>query len=112
MNARILALRSLTEAKVPRWMALTFDDAEPDLHEVEPGAGGRREMHLDPQVGGEPVADLDPHVGGVVVHDQVKFDRPALWIGARRSHVVPYAGVCSTPWVLARQVSADHTGAT
>jgi hypothetical protein len=38
---------------------LAFDDAEPDLDEVKPGARGRGEVDVDPGVGREPVADLD-----------------------------------------------------
>src|SRR4051794_16304555 len=52
---------------------LAFDDAEPDLDEVEPGRGGRGEVHVHALVGLEPAADLDALVRGVVVHHQVQF---------------------------------------
>ena len=38
MKARILALRSLTEREGAAVDGLAFDDAEPDLDEVQPGA--------------------------------------------------------------------------
>ena len=52
---------------------MAFDDAEPDLDQVQPGARRRGEVDVDPRVGREPVADLDPLVGGVVVHHQVQL---------------------------------------
>lgn len=58
MKARILALRSLTEVKIPRRMAWRSRMGEPDLDEVEPGAGGRDEVHLESGVGGQPGLDI------------------------------------------------------
>ena len=52
---------------------LAFDDAEPDLDEVQPGPGRGGEVHVDAGVRGEPVADFDAFVGGVVVHHQVQL---------------------------------------
>lgn len=52
---------------------LAFDDAEPDLDQVQPGPRRRGEVSMDPGVRGQPVTDLDTLVGGVVVHDQVQF---------------------------------------
>jgi hypothetical protein len=73
-KARILALRSLTEPKGSAVDGLAFDDAEPDLDEVEPGPRGRGEVGVDSGVvGGEPVANFDTLVGGVVVHHQVQL---------------------------------------
>lgn len=43
-----------------------FDDAEPDLDQVEPGPGSRGEMDVDPRVRREPLPHLGVFVGGVV----------------------------------------------
>src|SRR5262245_18162787 len=75
MNARVFALRSLTEPNVPRRMAngLTLDDAEPDLDEVEPGRRGRGEVHAHARVGLQPASHLDAFVCRVMVHHQVQL---------------------------------------
>lgn len=51
---------------------LAFDDAEPDLDEVEPGRRGGGEVHVDAWIDGEPLADFDAFVGSVVVHHQMQ----------------------------------------
>jgi hypothetical protein len=47
---------------------LAFDDAEPDLDQIQPRSGG--EVDLDLGLGSEPGLHLGMFVGGVVVHDQ------------------------------------------
>ena len=51
---------------------LAFDDAEPDLDQVQPGPRGRGEVHVDLGVVGEPGLHLGVLVRGVVVHDQMQ----------------------------------------
>src|SRR6478609_3099772 len=52
---------------------LLLDDGEPDLYQVQPGAGGGGEVDVDPRVGLQPGFDLGVLVGGVVVHHQVEL---------------------------------------
>ena len=52
---------------------LAFDDAELDLDQVQPGAGGRGEVDVDPGICGEPGLHLRGLVGGVV---QLDLDPP------------------------------------
>ena len=47
---------------------LSFDQAEPDLDEVEPGGVGRCEVDLEPGVVGQPCLDLGVLVRRVAVH--------------------------------------------
>src|SRR6266536_5543192 len=47
--------------------------------QVQPGAVGRREMHVEARVAGEPGADGGVLVGGVVVADHMQL---AAWVGA------------------------------
>ena len=60
---------------------LAGDDAEEDLHHVQPRAARRREMQCDPGVLGQPPSDVVVFVGGVVVADDVATRR---WTTLRR----------------------------
>src|SRR5690242_4394942 len=53
---------------------LAFDDAKPDLDQVQPRPGRRGEVNLDPRVRRQPGADLDALVRGVVVHHEMQLD--------------------------------------
>ena len=50
-----------------------FDDAEPDLDEVQPRSRWWGEVDVDPGVRREPGFHLGMFVGGIVVHDQVQL---------------------------------------
>ena len=50
---------------------LALNNAEPDLDQVQPRAGGRGEVDVDPGICGEPGLHFGGLVGGVVVHHQV-----------------------------------------
>ena len=52
---------------------MAFDDAEPDLDQVEPRSGGCGEVDVDPRVRRQPGLHVGVFVGGVVVHDQMQF---------------------------------------
>ncbi len=52
---------------------LLLDDGEPDLDEVQPRTGCRREVDMDTWIRGKPVADFDRLVGCIVIHDQMQF---------------------------------------
>jgi transaldolase len=59
------------EAAAPDGLA--FDDGEPDLDQVQPGAGGGGEVEVDPRVRRQPRRHFGPLVGGVVVHHQMQL---------------------------------------
>jgi hypothetical protein len=52
------------------------DEAEPALHEVEPGGAGGSEVQLEAGMLGEPGADRGVFVGAIVVADEVDLPSP------------------------------------
>ena len=53
--------------------ALLRQIPKPAFDQVQPGAAGRREVHVKPRVTREPAPDLGMLVGRVVVGDQVQL---------------------------------------
>ena len=48
--------------------------AEPALDEVQPGAGGGREVEVEARVSCQPLSDLRMGVGAVIVEHEVEID--------------------------------------
>ncbi len=58
----------------PRRRARRGDEAEPDLHLVQPGGVRGRVVNVNARVARQPGFDLGVLVGGIVVGDQVQFE--------------------------------------
>ncbi len=73
---------------------LLLDDGEPDLDQVQPRTGRRREVEMDTWIRGKPVADFDRLVGCVVIHDQMQF---LVGVGLRNVFEEPQKLLAAVP---------------